>query len=242
MLAECDCCGVMVPRDEIGRVVAYGIEAYACAKCRGERQPPEAPTDAEVDRALLRMEHLFGKEWLEGGDVCGREWCSAQEFSIVMAWEAFRLAFDGRTERFPAADVLRWIDIVREHQGLPPIKSGASGMTGRTATDELVNALRSYQQADEEGVMVLVSRQACDEAADLIEQAAHLWHAPAYNYSGETDRLAVAQALYESYCQFLYTDPARAKTQMIAGIQLALRHAFEQGHARIMQEERGVNG
>jgi hypothetical protein len=32
----------------------------------------------------------------------------------------------------------------------------------------LIEALKSYQQADEDGVMVLVSRQACDEAADTI--------------------------------------------------------------------------
>ena len=35
---------------------------------------------------------------------------------------------------------------------------------------DLIEALRSYQQADEDGVMVLVSRQACDEAADEIER------------------------------------------------------------------------
>lgn len=35
---------------------------------------------------------------------------------------------------------------------------------------ELVKALRSYQQADEDGVMVLVSRQACEEGAAEIER------------------------------------------------------------------------
>jgi hypothetical protein len=34
----------------------------------------------------------------------------------------------------------------------------------------LIDALRSYQQADEEGVIVKVSRQACDEAATAIEE------------------------------------------------------------------------
>lgn len=67
-MASCDCCGEMVPRDEIGRSVAYGIETYACGRCRGEPQPPEPPTDAEIDRSLRRMEALFGKEWLEGND------------------------------------------------------------------------------------------------------------------------------------------------------------------------------
>lgn len=32
----------------------------------------------------------------------------------------------------------------------------------------LAEILRTYQQADEEGIMVLISRQACDEAADEI--------------------------------------------------------------------------
>lgn len=36
--------------------------------------------------------------------------------------------------------------------------------------EALLKALRSYQQADEEGVMVLVSRQACEEAATAIER------------------------------------------------------------------------
>lgn len=35
---------------------------------------------------------------------------------------------------------------------------------------ELCKALRAYQQADMDGVMVLVSRQACDEGADEIER------------------------------------------------------------------------
>ncbi len=33
-----------------------------------------------------------------------------------------------------------------------------------------LEALRAYQQADEDGVMVLVSRQACDECAAEIER------------------------------------------------------------------------
>jgi hypothetical protein len=35
---------------------------------------------------------------------------------------------------------------------------------------DLPTALRSYQQADDDGVMVLVSRQACEEAAAEIER------------------------------------------------------------------------
>lgn len=40
-LASCDCCGEMVPRDEIGRVIAYGIETFACARCCGEEPGEE---------------------------------------------------------------------------------------------------------------------------------------------------------------------------------------------------------
>ena len=35
--AQCDCCGKMVGRDQICRLIAYGIETYACDECRGER-------------------------------------------------------------------------------------------------------------------------------------------------------------------------------------------------------------
>ena len=37
-------------------------------------------------------------------------------------------------------------------------------------TTPLIEALRAYQQADEDGIMVLVSRQACDEAAAELER------------------------------------------------------------------------
>ena len=36
--------------------------------------------------------------------------------------------------------------------------------------DDLIDALRSYRQADADGVMVLVSRQACGEAANEIKR------------------------------------------------------------------------
>lgn len=31
----CDCCGDMVPREQIASVIAYGIETAACCACRG---------------------------------------------------------------------------------------------------------------------------------------------------------------------------------------------------------------
>jgi hypothetical protein len=33
--AQCDCCARMVPRDEISRCWAHGIETFACDDCRG---------------------------------------------------------------------------------------------------------------------------------------------------------------------------------------------------------------
>lgn len=50
-----------------------------------------------------------------------------------------------------------------------------------------------------------------------------------YFYGHERVRLLAAQDLYEKYCQHLFTDPARAKTQMIASIQSALGQAYIQG-------------
>ncbi len=64
-LASCDCCGEMVSHNDIGRVVAYSIETYACGRCRGQMGGLKAPTDAEIDRAQRRLELLIGKEFLE---------------------------------------------------------------------------------------------------------------------------------------------------------------------------------
>lgn len=50
-----------------------------------------------------------------------------------------------------------------------------------------------------------------------------------YYYGSDSGRLDAAEALYERYCRYLFTDPARAKTQMVAGIQSALGQAFSQG-------------
>ena len=52
-MASCDCCGEMVPRDEIGRVVAYGIETYACGQCRGEPQPALIADQAHKAMSLI---------------------------------------------------------------------------------------------------------------------------------------------------------------------------------------------
>ena len=31
---SCDCCGETVSRDDIGCIIAYGVETYACGSCR----------------------------------------------------------------------------------------------------------------------------------------------------------------------------------------------------------------
>lgn len=50
---------------------------------------------------------------------------------------------------------------------------------------DVVQALRSYQQADQDGVMVRVSRQACEEGAAMIEDL----HRRAYYFESEEARL-----------------------------------------------------
>lgn len=35
--AQCDCCGRMVPQEQMSTGIAYGIETNACEECRGEQ-------------------------------------------------------------------------------------------------------------------------------------------------------------------------------------------------------------
>ena len=62
--------------------------------------------------------------------------------------------------------------IVAMRNALPELLDLASSLASAGEDGELCKALTSYQQADEEGVMVLVSRQACDEAATRIRALA----------------------------------------------------------------------
>ena len=61
--------------------------------------------------------------------------------------------------------------IVAMRNALPELLDLAASLAS-AGEDGLCKALTSYQQADEEGVMVLVSRQACDEAATRIRALA----------------------------------------------------------------------
>lgn len=51
-------------------------------------------------------------------------------------------------------------------------------------------------------------------------------------YGDGNNRLYYAQAVYQDFCKTLITDPARAKTQLIARIQSALGQAHAQGIVR----------
>lgn len=85
--------------------------------------------------------------------------------------------------------------LVKTDDGLVPCSSHRHTVDGwNTRADQppvdreaLVNALRSGEQADMDGCMVKVSRQACEEAADLI----------AAGYIRDPQRDARAQALIE---------------------------------------------
>lgn len=49
---QCDCCGEMVA--EVNRCWAFGIETFACGKCRGEDEPLPTNTIA-YGRELARL-------------------------------------------------------------------------------------------------------------------------------------------------------------------------------------------
>lgn len=72
---------------------------------------------------------------------------------------------DTASEAF--ADRVKWDD---EDRRARSALAGDGEVTAPRA--ELIKALKSYQQADQDGVMVLVSRQACDEAAGLLQDIA----------------------------------------------------------------------
>jgi len=53
-------CGLLVPASDM----ADGV----CSHCRDGDDPdraPPGPTDAEIDRALARLDYLFGRDWFE---------------------------------------------------------------------------------------------------------------------------------------------------------------------------------
>jgi hypothetical protein len=59
--------------------------------------------------------------------------------------------------------------------------------TERKLGDQMIEVLRNGQQCDEDGVMCIVSRQACHEAADEIERLR--WQLKSYEQlGGDADR------------------------------------------------------
>ena len=57
--AWCDRCGLLwVPSEIVDGVCSY------CRDDGADRTPP-GPSDAEIDRAMARMDHLFGRDWFE---------------------------------------------------------------------------------------------------------------------------------------------------------------------------------
>ena len=64
--------------------------------------------------------------------------------------------------------------LVRASELRAILESRAPMAPETTTALEIAEALRRYQQGDADGVMVLVSRQACDEGAALLERTAGL--------------------------------------------------------------------
>lgn len=62
--------------------------------------------------------------------------------------------------------------------------------------DELIRHLTDYEQIDDEGIMVVVSRQACDEAAEALRRLKG-----ACEKAGDATLIAVASLLPTSNTQ-----------------------------------------
>lgn len=81
--------------------------------------------------------------------------------------EELRATYSG-----PRGHAMRFMTIDSAlYEALPALLDLAASLAS-AGEDGLCKALTSYQQADEDGVMVLVSRQACDEAATRIRALA----------------------------------------------------------------------
>jgi len=72
---------------------------------------------------------------------------------------------------------------------------------------ELAAALRAYQQGDMDGVMVLVSRQACDEGADWLERLEREAEVRYYEREQARARVDIAVKLLTGIHSLLYPAP-----------------------------------
>jgi hypothetical protein len=94
-----------------------------------------------------------------GGEIVRCDYC---DNGIEPEWEfcawCSRVLKDETGKRHP-----------RPSQAIQAFSGGGETPNPRA---ELIEALKSYRQADQDGVMVLVSRQACEEAAALLQDIA----------------------------------------------------------------------
>jgi hypothetical protein len=70
---------------------------------------------------------------------------------------------------------LVWVRAIATHEAAPQAQPAPPAQPAQRLTDEhrqqLVEVLRGGRQCDEDGVEIIMSRQACREAADIIESA-----------------------------------------------------------------------
>ena len=101
--------------------------------------------------------------WSQWGENHSRiQDAEGRRVANVGGWEHPWKPDDGRSDQML---------IVAMRNALPELLDLAASLA-REGEDGLCEALTSYQQADEDGVMVLVSRQACDEAATRLRALA----------------------------------------------------------------------
>lgn len=96
-------------------------------------------------------------------------------------------------------------------EGPEPPRGNGSELSGFVRPQVLADALRSYQQGDAEGVMVYVSRQACDEGADWLERLNLETEISRYELERARAQVDNAVKLLSGIHALLY--PATIKTQ-----------------------------
>jgi hypothetical protein len=62
IVGECDIC---LKERELRRVIAYGIETYACGECLGEDPDPDDSTDDSTDDESASRTGLSAHPWTE---------------------------------------------------------------------------------------------------------------------------------------------------------------------------------
>ena len=96
---------------------------------------------------------------------------------------------------------------------------------------EIAAALRAYQQGDMDGVMVLVSRQACDEGADWLERLNREAEVRYYEREQARAKVDIAVRLLTGIHSLLYPAPVTTAD----GRTMVFRPKSEDQH-EILQE------